>query len=101
MRMLALSRLCTLAACSPKPPESSYTTNGTKSERVASISKLLSKTASLPSSLLNAYFIQEQTGDGRVGPSGFEAFYALSVDPVNLPAWQAELSKSKPLMFPC
>jgi hypothetical protein len=95
MRLLALLLICTMAACSSKPPESSYIINGTTSERVASISKLLSKTAPLPSSLLNAHFVEEQAGDGRVGPSDFEAFYALTVDPANLPAWRARLAKSK------
>lgn len=95
MRILALLLLFTMAACSAKPPESSYIMNGTTPERVASISKLLSKTAPLPSSLLNAHFLEEQTGDGRVGPSDYAAFYALTVDPANLPAWRARLSKSR------
>ena len=59
------------------------------------ISKLLSKTAPLPGSLLDAHFVEEQTGDGRLGPSDFKAFYALTVAPADLPAWRAALSESK------
>jgi hypothetical protein len=95
MKTLALLLLCTAAACSPKPPESSQTIDGTTLERVAVISKLLSKTAPLPSSLLDAHFVEEQTGDGRLGPSDFKAFYALTVAPADLPAWRAALSESK------
>ncbi len=84
-----------MAACSPKPSESSQKIDGTTTERVAAVSKLLSKTAPLPSSLLDAHFFEEQTGDGRLGPSDFKAFYALTVAPADLPAWRAALSKSK------
>ncbi len=65
-------------------------------ERVAVISRLLSRTAPLPSALLDAHFLEEQTGDGRLGPSDFEAFYALIVTPADLPAWRAALSKPAP-----
>lgn len=95
MKTLALLLLCTMAACSPKPPESSWTVDGTTLERVAVISKLLSKTAPLPSALLDAHFVEEQIGDGRIGPSDFKAFYALTVAPGDLPAWRAALSESK------
>lgn len=89
---LALLILCMMAACSPKPPESSQTIDGTTAERVAAISTLLSKIAPLPSSLLDAHFIEERTGDGRLGPSDFKAFYALTVAPADLSAWRVALS---------
>lgn len=95
MNLLALLVFCTMAACGPKLVESSPKSAGTTAERVAAISKLLSKTAPLPSSLLDAHLIEEQTGDGRLGPSDFKAFYALTVAPVDLPAWRDALSKSK------
>lgn len=57
------------------------------------ISKLLSTIAPLPSALLDAHLLEEQTGDGRLGPSDFAAFYALRVAPAALPAWRAALSK--------
>lgn len=95
MKTLALLLLCTMVACSPKPPESSWTVDGTTPERVAVIAKLLSKTAPLPSALLDAHFVEEQIGDGRLGPSDFYAFYALTVAPDDLPAWRAALSESR------
>ena len=95
MKVLALLDFCTMAACGPKLVESSPKSAGTTAERVAAISKLLSKSAPLPSPLLDAHFIEEQTGDGRLGPSDFKAFYALTVAPAELPAWRYALSKSK------
>jgi len=83
------------AACSPKPPESFRTIDGTTAERVVAISTLLSKTAPLPSALLDAHFIEEQTGDGRLGPSDFRTFFALTVAPADLAAWRDALSEPK------
>ena len=68
---------------------------GKRAKRVAEVSNLLSKTGPLPSSLLDAHFVGEQTGDGGSGPSDFKAFYALTVAPADLPAWRAAMSKAK------
>ena len=68
---------------------------GKRAKRVAEVSNLLSKTGPLPSSLLDAHFVGEQTGDGGFGPSDFKAFYALTVAPADLPAWRAAMSKAK------
>lgn len=96
MKTLSLLLFCSMAACSPRPPaESSQKIEGTTAERVAAISKLLSRSTPLPSALLDAHFVEEKTGDGHLGPSDFRAFYALTVAPADLPAWKAALSKSK------
>lgn len=94
MKTLALLILCAMTACSEKPAESSREIDGTTAERVAAISKLLNRTVPLPSSILDAHFVEEQIGDGRLGPSDFKAFCALTVSPADLPAWRAVLSKS-------
>ena len=69
--------------------------DGTQAERVATITRQLSKAGKLPGPLLDAHFVEEQTGDGILGPSDFAAFYALIVAPADLPAWRAALSESK------
>lgn len=89
---LGLFLILTLTACDSKR---SNEVTGTQAKRVAEVSNLLSKTDPLPSSLLDAHFIEEQTGTGRFGPSDFQAFYALTVAPADLPAWRAALSKAK------
>ena len=93
-KTLTLLILCAITACSEKPTESSREIDGTTAERVAAISKLLSKKVPLPSSLLDAHFVEEQIGDGRLGPSDFKSFCALAVSPADLPAWKGALSKS-------
>jgi hypothetical protein len=91
--LLALS----ITACGQKNAQTSaQEAVGTKAERVAQTTKLLSNSAPLPGPILDAQFVEEKTGDGRLGPSDFKTFYALTVAPADLPAWKAALSKSKP-----
>jgi len=86
--------LAALAACTPKgPAQSIHTVDGTQVERVAAITKQLAKNTQLPGRLLDAHFLEEQTGDGRLGPSDFRAFYAITVAPADLPAWYAALAE--------
>ena len=92
MKTLALLLLCSMTACSPKrPAESSREITGTQTERVAAVSPLISKHAPLPGPILDAQFVEEQTGDGQLGPSDFAAFYALRVAPADLAAWRSAL----------
>jgi hypothetical protein len=77
-------------------PVSSYEAGGEQADRVAAISKLLSKAGPLPAPILDGHFVEEETGDGMLGPSDFKAFYALTVAPADLPAWKTALAKSKP-----
>ena len=98
-RTVTLILLGTLAACGPREPqESTHEIHGTKEERVAVISKLISTAAPLPGAILDAHFIEEQTGDGRLGPSDFRAFYALTVAPDDLALWRSALPPMKSSM---
>ena len=88
---------CSMSACGQKNARiSTHEADGSQAERVTKITKLLSKSGPLPGALLDANFVEEQAGDGRLGPSDFRSFYALKVAPADLPAWKAALSKSKP-----
>ena len=92
MKPLALLLLCLMAACSPKRhADSSHEIAGTRAERIAAVSQLVSKLAPLPSPLLDAHFVEQQMGDGQLGPSDFAAFYALAVAPADLAAWRSAL----------
>jgi hypothetical protein len=94
MKTIALLLLCLMAACTPnRPLESSHEITGTQSERIAAMSQLVSKLTPLPSPLLDAYFVEQQIGDGQYGPSDFTAFYALTVAPADLGAWRSALPK--------
>ena len=93
MNALALLLLCSMAACSPEPAlESSREIKGTPAARAAAVSKIIIKHSPLPGPLLDANFVEEQTGDGRLGPSDFKSFSVLSVAPADLPAWRAALA---------
>lgn len=89
---LAVILISGLAACGPRrPAESVHTMDGTQAERVAAVSRLLARHTALPSLILDAHLLEEQTGDGRLGPSDFAAFYALNVAPGDVAAWRAVL----------
>lgn len=101
MKKLVLLLLCSMAACTSKrPAESSYEITGTRTERIAAVSQLISKLSPLPSPLLDAHFVDQQTGDGQLGPSDFAAFYALTVAPADLAAWRSALPTIEPLNTP-
>jgi hypothetical protein len=94
MKTMAVLLLCLMAACTPnKPLESSHEITGTQSERIVKVSQLINKLAPLPSPLLNAYHVEQQIGDGQLGPSDFTGFYALTVAPADLAAWRSALPK--------
>jgi hypothetical protein len=88
---LALWMLC--GACGSRPPAPvSREITGTVQQRISAISALLGNGKPIPSPLRDAYFVEDQLGDGRLGPSDFQAFYRLTVAPTDLAAWRAALS---------
>jgi hypothetical protein len=92
MKTIVVLLLCMMAACTPsKPFELSHEITGTQSERIEKVSQLIK--APLPSPLLDAYHVEQQIGDGQLGPSDFTGFYALTVAPADLAAWRSALPK--------
>lgn len=93
LKSLILFSACALVACSPKKPaETSSEAGGTKVERIAAVSRIVTRNSPLPSALTDARFVEEKTGDGRLGPSDFRSFSVLAVAPADLPAWKAALA---------
>jgi hypothetical protein len=76
-------------ARSPSAPAKQTSTD---TERLATITKQLSRNGKLPGALLDAQFLEEKIGDGVLGPSDFFAFYALTVPAADIPAWRAALA---------
>jgi len=92
VKSLALFAILLSTACSPKPPaESAYETSGTTTERVATITLLISKVAPVPSPLTDAYLVEQQFGDNQLGPADFMSFYALAVASSDLSVWRSAL----------
>ncbi len=93
--VIGIGLAAALVACDSKNARTATPgTEGSVTERVADVTRLLGRTAPLPTPLRDAHFVEEQSGDGRLGPSDSAAFYALTVAPADLPAWRAALAKS-------
>ncbi len=90
IKSLGLFLTFTLAACDFKRPDE---VTGTLAERIKIVSQIIANSTPLPSALLDANFVQEQTGDGKLGPSDFKSFGVLSVAPADLLAWRAVLAR--------
>ena len=88
---------CSMSACGQKNAKvSTHEVDGSQEQRITMITKQLSKAGPLPGALLDANFVEEQSGDGRLGPSDFKSFYALKIATADIPVWKSALSKSKP-----
>jgi hypothetical protein len=89
-RVVALWMLC--VACGGRPPVPvSREITGTVQQRISTIGAQLGNGKPLPSVLRDAYLVEDQLGDGKLGPSDFQAFYRLTVAPTNLAAWRAAM----------
>lgn len=60
---------------------------GDITQRVAKISALIKKHKALPTTILDAYFVEEKIGGGILGPSDFRTFYVIEVAPQDLAQW--------------
>jgi hypothetical protein len=65
------------------------------SERVVPISRLIDAKNSLLPKIKSSRCIEEQVGDGYLGPSDFSIFCVLSVDPKDIDTFRHTFSKSK------
>ncbi|CAN1209771.1 hypothetical protein TUMEXPCC7403_06070 [Tumidithrix helvetica PCC 7403] len=83
-----------LTACSPvsAPKTTVREITGNTTQRVADVSAILTKHKAPPSAILDAHFVEEQIGDGNLGPSDFRAFYVLEVAPQDVPRWMQLLT---------
>ena len=90
--VIAILLTWTMTACdSGKPRSSTLNVGGSKAERVAEVSKIIGRSAPLPSPILDAHFVEEQTGDGTLGPSDFASFSSITVAPDDLAVWRSAL----------
>ncbi|MFZ1386416.1 MAG: hypothetical protein WBP46_00140 [Thiolinea sp.] len=105
LKLLLILCLLLLAGCNgasqndsePPPSVTNHELAGSNTERIASISTLLAKHKPPPTTILDGYFLEEQVGDGVLGPSDYQAFYVLKVAPQDIPQW---LNLLTPLEYP-
>src|SRR5688572_28915964 len=81
--------LLALTACSKSsaPKNSLHEITGSNAQRVAGVSAIITKHKAPPTAILDAHFVEEQTGDGSLGPSDFRAFYFIEVTPQDISQW--------------
>lgn len=89
LRFVTFTCLLVLSACSRSnaPKTSLHEFTGSSAERVAAVSAIITKHKAPPTAILDAQFLEEQTGDGHFGPSDFETFYFIEVAPLNVAQW--------------
>jgi len=88
-RVFIIVCLVALTACgkSGAPKWSIYEVTGSRPERVARVSAILAKDKTPPTAILDAHFIEEQIGDGFLGPSDYREFYFVEVAPQDVSQW--------------
>jgi hypothetical protein len=79
------------------PTRTALEATGTSSQRIASVTRQLTDTRPLPSTVLDANYLDEQTGDGVFGPSDHVSFAMVQIAPQNLNRWTTDL---RPLPVP-
>jgi hypothetical protein len=89
LRFVTFTCLIALAACSRNsaPKSSAHEVSGSSAERIAAVSAIITKHKAPPTAMLDARFLEEQTGDGSLGPSDFRAFYFVEVAPQDVARW--------------
>jgi hypothetical protein len=89
--------LFALTGCSQSsvPKTSVHEITGNRIERVAGVSSIITKHQAPPAVILDAHFVEEQTGDGVLGPSDFRAFYFIEVAPQDVSRWTQVLTSLK------
>ncbi len=88
-RYLIIACAFALTACNRNSPTnfSVHEVTGTSTQRVADVSAIITKHKAPPTAILDAHLVEEQTGDGGLGPSDFRAFYVVEVAPQDVPRW--------------
>jgi hypothetical protein len=89
IKLVSIVCLFALTACagSSAPKTSTHEVTGSLTERVAGVSAIIAKHQKPPIPILDAYFVEEQVGDGMLGPSDFRAFYRVEVAPQDVGQW--------------
>jgi hypothetical protein len=86
-----------LLACNPiRPSQSSKESTIPTTQRIVELSNLVGKQTVLPSPIKDSHCIEEQVGDGYLGPSDFFTFCEISIAPSDIPDWRKKLSPLQP-----
>jgi hypothetical protein len=97
LRFVIIVCLFALMACDKSsetsaPKRSVHEVTGTSAERVAGVSAIMVKHKAPPTAILDAHFLEEQTGDDVLGPADFQAFCFIEVAPQDVSQWMQVLT---------
>jgi hypothetical protein len=89
LKYVLIACVIALTACSRKSPprDPVYEITGDRTKRVASVSVIIARQQPPPTAILDAHLVEEQLGDGEMGPSDFRTFCVLEVAPLDVPPW--------------
>jgi hypothetical protein len=57
------------------------------------VTAVLAKPDALPTTILDARLVEEQIGDGYLGPADYRTYIMVTVAPADVAAWQAALTE--------
>jgi hypothetical protein len=93
---LLLCLLVFVASCGKTPKNSIYEVTGDVNQRIAAVTKIISEKSIPPTPITDAFFCEQQIGDGRLGPSDFFSFCAIVVKIEDLQKWRQILTPMSP-----
>jgi hypothetical protein len=85
---------CNAKKSSINYPITSSEIDGSQTERIGKIMRLVDKSGKLKANVKNAYLIEQKIGDGFVGSADYVSFIALDIDKLAIPTWRKLAPKS-------
>ncbi len=66
---------------------------GSRTERIEFIQRVIRKSGAVPSAIKDIHYLEEQKGDGDLGPSDFYFFVRIEIDPANAEKWRKAMKR--------
>lgn len=94
LKYVIITFLFALSACSQNnvPKSSVHEVTGSSKEQVDTVVAMIARHQAPPTAILDAHFVEEQAGDGVLGPSDYRAFYFVAVAPQDVSRWTEMLT---------
>jgi hypothetical protein len=94
-RRCLLAGLCAALGCGSGVQTTTHHIAGGPEARVAAVEQIIKKSGNLPGAIRQAELVEEQQGDGRLGPSDFKTFLRIEIDPGDAGKWKAALQPAE------
>lgn len=87
--------ICAAFGCTSESTIKTHVVPGGPEARVAAVERIIRRSASLPGVIRQAELIEEQTGDGVLGPSDFQTFMRIDINAADAGQWKAALKPAQ------